>query len=125
MNIDYQQFLGRLRALDLSITDFCMYFGRMPVTMRKRGAPPHWAVAFLTALEEFPGLLEYYKHLMALYVTAEKERKNAKPKRPQPSWLVGTQRKRSMAQGEPAPDLESSAPSNINAEDNMPMAGGQ
>jgi hypothetical protein len=82
---NYTEFRARLRALGVPVDEFIRFFGRTSMTWRKRGAAPEWAWDVLISLEEFPGLLTYYRHLMAL----RKEREKHRVKNPQPPWLVG------------------------------------
>jgi hypothetical protein len=96
---NYELFRRRLRALDTAIHEFALFFNRQHATWHKRGEVPEWAWDVLVSWEEFPGLLEYYRHLMAL----RKERESRRVKNPQPLWLIGKQRKRASVITEPAP----------------------
>jgi hypothetical protein len=115
---NYRTFKKRLHALDVSVVEFAMLFNRRPTTWRKNNKAPEWAWDVLVSLEEFPGLLAYYRHLMAL----RKERNENRVKQPQPPWLVGKQGGFLKAR-RAAASLESTAVDGDQPTDNLPVAG--
>jgi hypothetical protein len=122
---NYDDFLVYLKQLDppLSVGELSSYFGRTAATWRKRGKAPKWAWDFATALEEFPGLLEYYKHLMALHTAADKERRRAAGN-PQPPWFVGKRNKGNLpASGDAAASLVAASADEDQPTDHLPVAG--